>query len=65
MYASVSCHTMPCQVFLKLEFSQFTGSFKERGARNAIMCLNEVRKALHDYLFNLLLPSLNDALKVT
>ncbi|CAM9777618.1 unnamed protein product, partial [Ectocarpus sp. 4 AP-2014] len=29
------------QVYLKQEFSQFTGSFKERGARNALMCLDE------------------------
>ncbi|CAM9814730.1 unnamed protein product [Ascophyllum nodosum] len=29
------------EVYLKQEFSQFTGSFKERGARNAVMCLNE------------------------
>lgn len=29
------------EVFMKLEFSQFTGSFKERGARNALMCLSQ------------------------
>ncbi|CBN79579.1 conserved unknown protein [Ectocarpus siliculosus] len=29
------------EVYLKQEFSQFTGSFKERGARNALMCLDE------------------------
>jgi threonine dehydratase len=28
-----------CNIFLKPEFSQFTGSFKERGARNAILKL--------------------------
>jgi threonine dehydratase len=26
-------------IFLKTEFQQFTGSFKERGARNAILAL--------------------------
>lgn len=34
--------SIPPQVYLKLEFSQFTGSFKERGARNALMCLSPV-----------------------
>lgn len=50
------------QVYLKLEFSQFTGSFKERGARNALMCLSDVRRPLHlplpDYLPLSLPPSL-------
>ncbi|CAM9370819.1 unnamed protein product [Ectocarpus sp. 12 AP-2014] len=32
---------MEASVYLKQEFSQFTGSFKERGARNALMCLDE------------------------
>eukprot|EP00904_Undaria_pinnatifida_P008315 jgi/Undpi1/4613/HiC_scaffold_18.g07967.m1 len=32
------------EVYLKLEFSQFTGSFKERGARNALMCLSDEEK---------------------
>src|SRR5690554_6838649 len=27
-------------IFLKQEFTQFTGSFKERGARNALMLLS-------------------------
>lgn len=39
----LACLFPPCQVYLKLEFSQFTGSFKERGARNALMCLSPVR----------------------
>ncbi|CAM9306076.1 unnamed protein product [Pylaiella littoralis] len=32
------------EVYLKLEFSQSTGSFKERGARNALMCLSPEEK---------------------
>lgn len=39
------------QVYLKLEFSQFTGSFKERGARNALMCLSNVREGRPTVLF--------------
>lgn len=38
------CVVLSRQVYLKLEFSQFTGSFKERGARNALMCLSPVRE---------------------
>ena len=34
-----------CDVFLKHEQFQFTGSFKERGARNALMSLSEEKKA--------------------
>ena len=30
-----------CELHLKLEHQQFTGSFKERGARNALLSLNE------------------------
>mmetsp|Transcript_76265 Transcript_76265/g.218008 ORF Transcript_76265/g.218008 Transcript_76265/m.218008 type:complete len:453 (-) Transcript_76265:1396-2754(-) len=30
-----------CEVYLKHELRQFTGSFKERGARNALECLSE------------------------
>src|SRR5436309_12957978 len=29
-----------CEIFCKLEFLQRTGSFKERGARNALLKLN-------------------------
>mmetsp|Transcript_47907 Transcript_47907/g.144852 ORF Transcript_47907/g.144852 Transcript_47907/m.144852 type:complete len:499 (-) Transcript_47907:18-1514(-) len=32
-----------CNIFLKTEFRQFTGSFKERGARNAILQLLRVK----------------------
>ena len=35
-------------VFLKTEFQQFTGSFKERGARNAILAL--LRENGEDYM---------------
>mmetsp|Transcript_17452 Transcript_17452/g.54517 ORF Transcript_17452/g.54517 Transcript_17452/m.54517 type:complete len:437 (+) Transcript_17452:101-1411(+) len=34
-----------CEVYLKHEQTMFTGSFKERGARNALMCLSEEQKA--------------------
>mmetsp|Transcript_6540 Transcript_6540/g.20412 ORF Transcript_6540/g.20412 Transcript_6540/m.20412 type:complete len:447 (-) Transcript_6540:262-1602(-) len=34
-----------CEVWLKHEQTMFTGSFKERGARNALMCLSEPEKA--------------------
>ncbi|HVW01011.1 MAG TPA: threonine ammonia-lyase [Planctomycetaceae bacterium] len=34
-----------CQVFCKLEYLQRTGSFKERGARNALSLLSPDRKA--------------------
>jgi threonine dehydratase len=30
-----------CAIYMKSDFQQFTGSFKERGARNALMALNE------------------------
>ncbi|CAM9882603.1 unnamed protein product, partial [Choristocarpus tenellus] len=33
------------EVYFKLEFQQFTGSFKERGARNAILSLSEDEKS--------------------
>lgn len=33
-----------CDIWLKWEFHQFTGSFKERGARNALMLLSEEEK---------------------
>ncbi|KAJ8599983.1 hypothetical protein CTAYLR_001807 [Chrysophaeum taylorii] len=33
-----------CEVYLKHEQTMFTGSFKERGARNALMCLTEAQK---------------------
>lgn len=34
-----------CQIFTKLEYLQRTGSFKERGARNALLLMPEDRKA--------------------
>lgn len=34
-----------CDVYLKHEQTMFTGSFKERGARNALMCLSDEAKA--------------------
>ena len=34
-----------CEVFLKHEQTMFTGSFKERGARNALLSLSEEAKA--------------------
>ena len=34
-----------CEVWLKHEQTMFTGSFKERGARNALMCLTDSEKA--------------------
>jgi len=34
-----------CEVYLKHEQTMFTGSFKERGARNALLCLSEEAKA--------------------
>jgi len=34
-----------CEVWLKHEQTMFTGSFKERGARNALLCLTEEQKA--------------------
>src|SRR4029079_10301312 len=33
-----------CEVYCKLEFLQRTGSFKERGARNALLLLDSERK---------------------
>jgi threonine dehydratase len=33
-----------CTVYLKKDFTQFTGSFKERGGRNALMLLTEEEK---------------------
>ena len=33
-----------CQIFCKLEYLQRTGSFKERGARNALLLLNAEQK---------------------
>ncbi|MDX1944065.1 MAG: threonine ammonia-lyase [Pirellulaceae bacterium] len=33
-----------CRVFCKLDYLQRTGSFKERGARNALLLLDEVRR---------------------
>lgn len=33
-----------CRVFCKLDYLQRTGSFKERGARNALMLLSEARR---------------------
>src|SRR5882724_9962490 len=33
-----------CEIFCKLEFLQRTGSFKERGARNALLLLDEERR---------------------
>lgn len=33
-----------CRIFCKLEYLQRTGSFKERGARNALMLLSEEQK---------------------
>jgi len=35
-----------CQVYLKLELNQFTGSFKERGARNALELLHPEERAM-------------------
>jgi threonine dehydratase len=32
-------------VFLKKDFAQFTGSFKERGARNALLLLSDEEKS--------------------
>ena len=34
-----------CEIYVKEEYKQFTGSFKERGARNALMQLPEEQKA--------------------
>lgn len=34
-----------CNVYLKKDFTQFTGSFKERGGRNALMLLSPEDKA--------------------
>lgn len=34
-----------CNVYLKLEHQQFTGSFKERGARNALLSLDEAKRS--------------------
>lgn len=33
-----------CRIFLKKDFTQFTGSFKERGGRNALMLLSDKEK---------------------
>jgi len=33
-----------CEIYCKLEFLQRTGSFKERGARNALILLDDARK---------------------
>ena len=35
-----------CDVFCKLDLLQRTGSFKERGARNALLLLHESQKSL-------------------
>jgi threonine dehydratase len=35
---------MGSNIFLKMEHQQFTGSFKERGARNALLALTEAQK---------------------
>lgn len=34
-----------CQIYCKLEFLQRTGSFKERGARNALLLLDDAKRA--------------------
>lgn len=36
---------MGCEVYLKLENLQMTGSYKERGSLNKILCLNDAEKA--------------------
>jgi threonine dehydratase len=33
-----------CTIFLKKDFTQFTGSFKERGGRNSLMLLSAEEK---------------------
>ncbi len=38
--------TCGCNIFLKLEQTQFTGSFKERGARNALLQLSDEQRAV-------------------
>jgi threonine dehydratase len=35
-----------CKVYLKKDLSQFTGSFKERGARNALLNLTKEQRSL-------------------
>ena len=40
-YLSELCN---CSVYLKKDFMQFTGSFKERGGRNALMLLDSDMK---------------------
>lgn len=34
-----------CNIYLKKDFTQFTGSFKERGGRNSLMLLSSEQKA--------------------
>lgn len=34
-----------CNIYLKKDFTQFTGSFKERGGRNSLMLLSDEAKA--------------------
>jgi threonine dehydratase len=38
-------HLTGCTIFCKLDYLQRTGSFKERGARNALLVLNEQQRA--------------------
>uniref|UniRef100_A0A0N5BID2 Serine racemase n=1 Tax=Strongyloides papillosus TaxID=174720 RepID=A0A0N5BID2_STREA len=42
-------HVVGAKIYLKKEFTQFTGSFKERGARNALLKLSEEEKQLGVY----------------
>eukprot|EP00428_Durinskia_dybowskii_P063089 CAMPEP_0170387038 /NCGR_PEP_ID=MMETSP0117_2-20130122/17352_1 /TAXON_ID=400756 /ORGANISM="Durinskia baltica, Strain CSIRO CS-38" /LENGTH=394 /DNA_ID=CAMNT_0010642895 /DNA_START=234 /DNA_END=1418 /DNA_ORIENTATION=- len=44
-YSKFLSEICDCEIYLKKDFAQFTGSFKERGARNALMLLSEENKA--------------------
>lgn len=43
-YSAILSQQLGCEVYTKMEYLQETGSFKERGARNALLLLNEDQK---------------------
>ena len=43
-YSAPLSEVCGCEVYCKLEFLQRTGSFKERGARNALLLLDSAQK---------------------
>ena len=43
-YSAPRAEICGCEIFCKLEFLQRTGSFKERGARNALLLLDSEKQ---------------------